>query len=115
MNLGHTFLKLALPGSCPSPQNRGHGPIVQKLMLFAKCDCRVGMVCDNGRLAAKLMHSEAYRSRHCLAERMLRCICITAGLSADPRRLIGVANQPKYHAVVYPYMNSRVLCRQVQI
>jgi hypothetical protein len=69
-------------------------------MLFAECDCRVSLVCDNGSLAAKLMHPEAYRSCHCLAERMLRCIRITPGLRANPQRLIGIAEQPQDHAVV---------------
>src|SRR5262245_54552724 len=68
LNLGNAILKLALLGSCPSAQNQSHGQIVHKPMLFAECDCRVSLACDNGSLTAKLMHPEAYRSCHCLAE-----------------------------------------------
>src|SRR5438132_1117610 len=84
----------------PSAQNQSHGQIVHEPMLFAECDCRVSLACNNGSLTAKLMHPEAYRSCHCLAKRMLRCICITAGLSANPQRLIGIAEKPECHAVV---------------
>jgi hypothetical protein len=69
-------------------------------MLFAQCDCRVSLARDNGSLTAKLMHPEAYRSCRCLAERMLRCICVTPGLSANPQRLIGIAEQPQDQAIV---------------
>src|SRR5262249_60203929 len=100
LTLGDTFLKLALLGSCPSTQNWSHRQIVHKLMLFAECDCRVSLACNNGSLTAKLMHPQAYGSCHCLAERMLGCVRITAGLRANPQRLIGIAEQPQDYAVV---------------
>src|SRR5262249_13454144 len=115
LHLGNTVFKVALLGVCPSAQNQSHGQIVHKLMLFAECDCRVSLACHNGSLAAKLMHPEAYRSCHSLAERMLRCIRTTAGVRANPQRLIGIAEQPQDYAVVQPYMNSRVLRRQAEI
>src|SRR5438876_11206918 len=76
-------------------------------MLFAECDCRVSLACHNGSLAAKLMHREAYRSCHCLAEWMLRGICITAGLSANPQRLIGIAEKPEGHTCIAGQPKSR--------
>src|SRR2546430_14126507 len=78
-------------------------------MLFAECDCRVSLACDNGSLTAKLMHPKAYRSCHCLAERMLGCIRITAGLRAKPPRLVREAEQPKDHAGRPPFKNSPAL------
>src|SRR6516164_10753516 len=98
-----------LAGHLPIRAKSKPWPDSAQLMLFAECDCRVSLVCDNGSLAAKLMHSEAYRSCHCLAERMLKCTCIAAGLGANPQRLIGIAEQPQYDAVVQPDMNPRVL------
>jgi hypothetical protein len=88
---------------------------MHKLMLFTECDCRVGLVGDNGSLTAKLMQPKRYRSRHCLAERMSRSIRITAGPHANPQRPIGKAEQPQHHAVVQPCMNPRVLRREVKI
>src|SRR4029077_8696604 len=84
-------------------------------MLFAECDGRVSLACNGGSLAAKLMHAKAYRSCHCLAERMLRCVSTTASLRTDPQRLIWKAEEPKWHGVVSSYMDSRVLRRQVKI
>src|SRR5262249_60059575 len=78
-------------------------------MLFAEADCRIRLACDNRSLTAKLMHPEVYRSCHCLAERMSRCICITAGPRANPQRPIGVAEQPKGPGLVLPYIESRGL------
>jgi hypothetical protein len=69
-------------------------------MLFTEGDCRVSPVCDYGSLAAELMQPEAYRSCHCLAKRMLRCMCIMMGLSATSQCLIGVAEQPQCETVV---------------
>src|SRR5262249_20778405 len=109
LNLGDAILKLALPGTCPSAQDQSHGQIVYKLMLLAEFDCRLRLARDDGSLATKLMHPEADRLRHRVAERMLRCICITARLSTNPERLIGIAEQPNRHAVVQPYVNARVL------
>ena len=67
---------------------------MHKLMLLAECDCRVHLACDNYSLTAKLTHPEAYRSFHCLAVWMLRCIRITAGLRANPQRLVRIAEEP---------------------
>src|SRR6476619_4791731 len=84
-------------------------------MLFAKCDGSVSFTCNNCSIAAKLMHAKTYRSCNCLTERMLRCICVSTSLRAKPQRLIGIAEDPKCHAVVRPYMNSRILRRQLKI
>src|SRR5215475_12599002 len=100
LNLGNAFLKFVLLRSCPSAQNQSHGQIVHKFMLFAERDCRVSPACDNHGLTAQLMHPEAYRSCQCFAERMLRCLCITASVGANPQRLIGIAEQPQYYAIV---------------
>src|SRR4029077_20752304 len=84
-------------------------------MLFAECDGRVSLACNGGSLAAKLMHAKAYRSCNCLAEGMLRCVCIPASLRTNPQRLIWKAEKPKRHGVVRSYMDSRVLRREVKI
>src|SRR5262245_713276 len=84
-------------------------------MLFAECDCRVGLVCNNGGLTAKLMYPEAYRLCHCLAERLSRCIRITPGIFAKPQRLVRETEETKCQAIVRPYMNSRVLRGQIKI
>ena len=52
-------------------------------MLFAECDGSVSLICNNGSIAAKLMHAETYRSCNCLTERMLRCICV---IGEPPRK-----------------------------
>src|SRR5262249_19761499 len=115
LNLGNTLLKLTLLGICPSAQDQSHGQIVRKLMFFTERDCGISLACDSRSVPTKLVHPEDDRSCHCFAERMLRCISITASLSANPQGLLGIAEEPQCHAVVQPYMNSRVLCREVKI
>ena len=77
-----------------------HGYVMHKLILFAERDCRVGLAYDDGRLAAELMYPEAYCLRHCLAERMSRCIRITPGVRAKLQRLIREAEETKRQTVV---------------
>ena len=64
-------------------------------MLFAECNCSVGLICNSGGLAAQLVYAETYRFRHCLAERMSRCIRITAGVRAKSQCLIRKAQENK--------------------
>src|SRR5581483_138421 len=78
-------------------------------------DCGVGLPCDNGGLAAKLVHAEAYVACDRLAERMLGRIGVEARLRAEPQCLVREAEQTKNHAVICPRMNPRVLRRQLKI
>ena len=60
-------------------------------MLFAERNGSVGLTCDTSSVAAKLMHAKANRSCDGLAERVLRCICISARFPAKLQRLIRIA------------------------
>src|SRR5262245_49339062 len=103
------LLQIHLVAPVPSAQNPTHRYLVHKLMLFAECDRRVGLACDGRSFAAELMYPEAYCSRHCLAERMSRCIRITARVCTKPQRLIREPEETKCQPVVQSYVNARVL------
>src|SRR5262247_2985483 len=95
LNLGDTFLKLALIGTCPAAQNQSHGQVVCKFMLLTECDGSISLTGNNCSIAAKLMNAKTHRSCNCFTERVLRCIGVSASLSTKSQRLIWIAEYRK--------------------